>query len=640
MSSAKDDETLPLGVFLVKSDSKEEKLMFRYPYTIDQKNESVVNKQNKYAIIITEDTFNKDDNHPLDTPIGKAPQMPSYSDLTSSISNQISNTSTNETIAKVIGITDNSFSNLFAVNPKLCGQKFELKVNDIRFVGHPMLLMRGQNVLLIFNVVFALKANASHDIVDCYHELSQKIAIGLRYEENRCGFLTAETKLMVALHDEVSAMTEDSMHAESPYKLILGKSRLAKDLKKIYESLSTTGLVRIRLNRWIEISFCLPQKVHRLSLKTHSKVPSITPQNIQNCLQALRPYHAILLLVDTQELLDSLPQDAAPAFVRIVKVANPIKNLMELSADADITLSQVFNIVAQLVYWAKATIIYPLCESNLYIIHPLAPTNVDSPLVEKFEEKFAPTDSLLKYLSKFSLSMSLSQMRNPMDPPYQQVQQVWPPNPMPMVVTHCLVLPLKVQVVVWMLQHRLLQQLHTYVYLVPLSQASPYLTQRISQSHSERPQSSLTMTDIDVVEFSADGSFPSEDSLATSPANALSLQPSSKSTSEDDLSSSPKFTSSIIEESGCALLREVGLSQTEIESILRVPASKSLEDLKLFAKLCPYFNGRHHLEDIMYYENVRRGHLLALIDKFRDVLFTCQYEDCAVSELCPYNQIT
>src|ERR1700712_388935 len=100
MTSAKDDETLPLGVFLVKSDSKEEKLLFRFPYSIDETKESIVNKQSKYAIIITEDTFNKDDNNSIDKPIGKAQQMPSYSDLTSSISTQMANTSTNETIAK------------------------------------------------------------------------------------------------------------------------------------------------------------------------------------------------------------------------------------------------------------------------------------------------------------------------------------------------------------------------------------------------------------------------------------------------------------------------------------------------------------------------------------------------------------
>ena len=31
-------------------------------------------------------------------------------------------------------------SNLFAVSPKLCDEKFELKINDVRFVGHPLSL--------------------------------------------------------------------------------------------------------------------------------------------------------------------------------------------------------------------------------------------------------------------------------------------------------------------------------------------------------------------------------------------------------------------------------------------------------------------------------------------------------------------
>jgi hypothetical protein len=46
-----------------------------------------------------------------------------------------------------------------------------------------------------------------------------------------------------------------------------------------------------------------------------------------------------------------------------------------------------------------------------------------------------------------------------------------------------------------------------------------------------------------------------------------------------------------------------------------------------FCRLCPYFDGRHHLEEIMYYENVRHSQLLTLLDKFRSVLITCIHED-------------
>ena len=37
-------------------------------------------------------------------------------------------------------------------------------------------------------------------------------------------------------------------------------------------------------------------------------------------------------------------------------------------------LEQVFHIVGHLVYWGKATIIYPLCETNVYVLSPVANT--------------------------------------------------------------------------------------------------------------------------------------------------------------------------------------------------------------------------------------------------------------------------
>ena len=76
------------------------------------------------------------------------------------------------------GLTDEVLSTLFAVKPELCEQKFELKVNDVRFVGHPTLVLsRGLkevNSSTLFNIVFALQAQASHSIVKCYYDLSKR----------------------------------------------------------------------------------------------------------------------------------------------------------------------------------------------------------------------------------------------------------------------------------------------------------------------------------------------------------------------------------------------------------------------------------------------------------------------------------
>lgn len=612
------DETTPLGVFLVKSDSSEEKLLFRYPYVIEESLPSVKQKQSKYALVIP----NKSETLPGTvndaSATGLTALLPAYTELTSSIALDIND---QEEITKVIGITDSAFSNLFGVvKHRLCDQKFELKVDNVRFVGHPTLLDNNH----CFHVVFALKANASHDVVKCYHELSQHIAVALKSEENRCNYFTEQTKIMVSCHDEIAAaqanknvQNQVNYQCPSPYKFILDRSKLANILKSIFIQLLNDGVVHIRVNEWINVNFCLPQKVHR-KLVASQTAPPITPANIQACLKRLRPYHTFLLLVEVAHLLEVLPHDVSPSFVRLIRVANPLKNMLELSADADITLCQVFNIVAQLIYWGKATIIFPLCETNVYMLHPSAPTDYDSILVTEFEDRF-PNESLLRILSRFSLGVSLSQLKNPMDSNDQQCKLV--------------------HMIIWMLRKRLLLQFHTYVVFVPLRNASPYIMQRLSftqtpdlktQPSLERPQSSST--DLNDASTMA-SSYQSESSLGVSPANLhfpeYALHSQSVLRTELDKSE--------VKESSELMLRGIGLNKEEINAILSSPAASNWDDVQLFAKLCPYFDGHHHIEDIMYYENLRRSQILTLIDKFRDVLLVFQYEDTTVDKLQPYN---
>jgi len=65
---------------------------------------------------------------------------------------------------------------------------------------------------------------------------------------------------------------------------------------------------------------------------------------------------------------------------------NPLKSLQTLAADSDLTLAQVFQLTGHLIYWAKATIIYPLCESNIYVVSPDAV--LTNQLLDSFSEQF------------------------------------------------------------------------------------------------------------------------------------------------------------------------------------------------------------------------------------------------------------
>lgn len=134
-------EVNPLSVILVKSDSKGDRLLFRYPFYYTENNEPANTKRkNPYSLADTEDLL-------------QSPPPP------------LSNIHKGQ----LTGFKDEVLSTLFAVKPELCNRKFELKVNDVRFVGHPTLLPSKESkqddpCLLLINIVFALQALANHSV--------------------------------------------------------------------------------------------------------------------------------------------------------------------------------------------------------------------------------------------------------------------------------------------------------------------------------------------------------------------------------------------------------------------------------------------------------------------------------------------
>jgi hypothetical protein len=381
-------------------------------------------------------------------------------------------------------------------------KKFELKVNDVRFVGHPTLLQlrnkqQDASGLMLINVVFALQALASHSVVTCYHDLSKRIGIALRYEEKRCGYVSEQTQTMTTAHDDGYAS-----NSESAFQTILNKCTLASNIKKMYEDLCNSGLVNIQINKWITLSFCLPQKVHQWHLR--GKI--VEPKDIDRCLKALRPYHSLLLLHPIQQMGDFTGLDGSPSLERMLKQYSPIKNLQTLAADADLTLNHVFELTAHLVYWAKATVIFPICLTNKYVISPDAPIQSNSPLLDKFSEAF-PASNLIRVISDFALPTSLGQKCNPLCHPAQQSHLV--------------------QTIIWMLQHHLLLQLHTYIQYIP--------TDNGLSTSKERNERHHTSSQRNIVLSSSYQPNASEHSRAESESGTSTVSETPELRSESDL---------------------------------------------------------------------------------------------------------
>ncbi|KFO82154.1 Nitrogen permease regulator 3-like, partial [Cuculus canorus] len=554
--------TGPISVILVSSGSRGNKLLFRFPFQRGGEHPAAqANKpRSRYAVNSSGDTTEDQDGDSR------------FSDVI--------------------------LATILATKSDMCGKKFELKIDNVRFVGHPTLLQhalgqvsktdpspkREMPTMILFNVVFALRANADPSVINCLHNLSRRIAIVLQHEERRCQYLTREAKLILAIQDEVSAMSETTEGPQSPFHHILPKCKLARDLKETYDSLCTTGVVRLHINNWLEVSFCLPHKIHYVATNF------IPPEAIERSLKSIRPYHALLLLNDEKSLLNELPLDCSPALVRVIKTTSAVKNLQQLAQDADLALLQVFQLAAHLVYWGKAIIIYPLCENNVYMLSP----NASVCLLAGGIRSGSDPASLMAGAERGRCLCSWGWVFN----------------------TSFLTLQTQlIQMVIWMLQHRLLIQLHTYVCLMVPPNEEDFRAQDEDMPFTARV-GGRSLSTPNALSFGSPTS--SDDMTLTSPSMDNS---SAELIPGGDSPLNKRMTENLL----------ASLLEHEREAILNVPAAQNPEDLRMFARLLHYFRGRHHLEEIMYNENMRRSQLLMLFDKFRSVLVVTSHEDPVIS---------
>jgi len=551
-------------------------LLFRYPFNTHPSHPTSPNniiRENPYALTISEDLLNQ----------------------------RVNVEPTNIKDGQLDGLSDETLANLFSVSKIMCGAKFELKLNDVRFVGHPVSLepdascenVVRKTTITMFHIVFALRAVGNYSIVACYHELSQRLGLILKHEEQRVGYLTQQMRSLIAAQDEVGSLPEDQQ--EHHFSLATERSHLARDIQNIYHDLCNTGEVRMYINKWVELSFCLPQKLH----KKHFPNILVEPESIFECLEALRPYHSLLLLVDTQELLDQLSTEASPALRRLVRQCSPLRSLKTLAVDTDLSLMQVFQLTGHLLYWGKATVIYPLCESNLYVLSPRLPIPVPAKLKERFSERFS--DSLMETLATFSLPCKLA-----VSPPLALHQ------------------PRITQIIIWLLQHHLVIQLHTYVTLA-LDEGMATSCRNLSQEELARPAAvGLGLGLRDIVESDSGQSQNSED-ISSFGSYGAGRELETLPEGDQELVKVQEVSQVTREE----ILKDFSLA--EQEAITSVPAASNVEDLTKFAGLSKYFRGEHHLEEMMYHENCPRAVLLQLMDKFRSVLVKHEHEDPAVS---------
>lgn len=66
------------------------------------------------------------------------------------------------------------------------------------------------------------------------------------------------------------------------WKLLCERAMLLTVMESAVCSLCTSGVVRLHINSWLEVSFCLPHKIH------YAAASLIPPEAIERSLKAIR----------------------------------------------------------------------------------------------------------------------------------------------------------------------------------------------------------------------------------------------------------------------------------------------------------------------------------------------------------------
>ena len=364
------------------------------------------------------------------------------------------------------------------------------------------------------------------------------------------------------------------------------RSSLARELKNIYESLSKLKSFDVCFQGLVRVSVTLEDPA------------------IANSINSLRPYQTLLLNDDTSLLSDPTIANSSTALLKLVEILaekGPLMSFKDISSAIGEPLTEVFRMAAHLAYWGKGRIIDALSKLNIYRISPTAELHLRV-LSDKFEgllSRFVDKDDNRRNLITLPRILALFSMASNSGRPRVLSDHM---------DTAKRVLNLDsfefVEILVWLLQQRLLTQLHQYIMLVAPNRVreAPKVLRAgdVQAVHDATMHRSISTTAL---------SMQQDGELGPAPSSQAGVGPSIKVGSQDEGTpvAEANFSASAS-----------NISRNEVAYIHRVATDSTIyHHLK---SLRPYFHGKHHMEEIMWKNNVSRETLNTVIQTYSDVL--------------------
>ncbi|KAF9354244.1 Nitrogen permease regulator-like 3 [Mortierella sp. NVP85] len=522
-----------------------------------------------------------------------------------------------------------------------------------------------------FHIVFALRPpelqlNSVADQV--YKNIACKLAAALRYEEMNSQYVSKEASKILSIREEAGladkvchVVLNDSIDIslQIPHLAPLTRTStyITRQVQNPVTTESPTGTT----------SNCNTNGGHAGCNVSGSQ--SLTPMSNQyggavgmgyimddyeisyayeyENFPVLLPYHTLLFLEDPEEILKDIPLDTNPTLVKLVQTLAPHQCLDELQYILDCSMAQIYRLASHLIYWRKAKLIDQIRVSNVYVVAPQA--GINESLLSDFSQHY-PTLSLPNILHELSTPKSYK-AHIPGAGKDKEVQNLY------------------LDMLTYLLRKDLVVQLHTYILiLVPeyikLGCSAEEYEQMVNEDfHHSGNGGTLTPTlESPTVMIAGSsggaqsGSAKSADFAHLSMTQYQSIQkqqgvhsqnyryhsrsstgPGSHGQSQSaggppsagvTMSSSFKSQMSMPfgkllgkrQDASWILPNPGQASEMEREWMIRMCENQPPNVSELFMRLIHYFDGQHHVEEILFREQIAAKDLKTVLTAFGEFL--------------------
>ncbi|VEU20088.1 DEKNAAC101005 [Brettanomyces naardenensis] len=527
--------------------------------------------------------------------------------------------------------------------------------------------------MYLFNLVFVMDPpmdEYNYRIDEMYHYVISRLALLLRYEQQKTNYVWEESDKIMKLKEEAVSL---GFSVTEQWGYVIEHSSLANVIRQTFEAMKHSDIVNVNINGKFS-SFQIPIRTEfnmippkHVRVLRGSSLSSISPFNniimdpvsgagyySQN--EDWMVYFALLLLDDPEAIIRDIRAEEDSLIANFIRMIKPSESLSRLSTLSGLDITEVKLFASHLVYWRRAKATLPIAPKNIYIVSPLAPMDRVYSDSVMFIQNFPNLPPLCNFLSLISTNSNR-------------------PRPVSTIIPSRDHRDLYMDAIAWLLKHGYLTQLYTFLWLKIKKEIKIRVDEELEMERKRRQSMKKkkkkrvddnTEVDENVVVSEGEGEDEEEEEeeeeegtkslngeggskegqaeggdvkVRNTDNTTKKDEPSGRHDSHDSRDSRDSNGNGISSGSSTKVVVQFEEEEEE-DTILQDPESstalerrwiakcvegKPVEVVNLFYKLLKYMNGKSPLELFILKENVSRQDVRRLLSSMGDQIVTSRH---------------